>query len=87
MFIVLIRLSFNGVNEAMIHATIEYRNINIFFRGIEWVTMMMGYNENGNQNMPMNRFYFVSFLTSSAPIESLESQLSIGGNPVKNGAI
>ena len=52
--------------------------------------MIMGYNEkpkNGNQNMPTNRPYIASFLTSLAPIDSPESQLLIGAKLVKNGEI
>ena len=50
----------------------------------------MGHNEkpkNTIQNMAMSRPYTTPFLTSLAPIESPELQLSIGAKLVENGAI
>ena len=52
--------------------------------------MMMRQNDkpkNAIQNMAMDRPYIVPFLTSLAPIESPESQLSIGAKLVQHGAM
>ena len=60
------------------------------FKSVEWAAMMMCHYEkpkNANQNVVMNRPCIAPFLTSLAPIDGPESQLSIGANLVKNGAI
>ena len=58
-------------------------------RVIEWLSTMISNiimeGENGDQNMPMGGPYIAPFLTSLAPIDSPESQLSIGAKLVKNG--
>ena len=48
----------------------------------------MNYNDDGEpKNIAMNRSYIASLLTSLAPIDSPESQLSIGDNLDENGAV